>query len=379
VKLRPTGRSTVLVAGLLALAACGSDNNTVTSQQPAAAPPPPVPVANPVNTSGITCATGTLNGEGSSAQGNAITAWVSEYQAACQGVTINYNGTGSGAGIKQFIAGQVDFAGTDSVLKPEEVEAAKARCGGNEAWNLPMAVGPIAVAYNLAGVSGLVLDAATTAKIFNGTITTWDDQAIKDLNPSLALPAGKAIKVFFRSDESGTTENFEKYLSAAGLGEWKGAPSKMFSGGVGEGQPKSAGVQQATKATDGGIAYMEYSFAKDAGLAVATIRHAGGDVPLTPANAGTALQAASQSGAGNDLALKLDYGLSTPNAYPIILVTYEVVCSKGMDATRTALLKNFFSWTASAAGQQAIGEIGYGTLPADLAAKVVAALNSVSA
>lgn len=363
---------------MLALAACGSDNN-VASQQPAAAPPQQV--ANPApaaNNSGITCATGTLNGEGSSAQANAMSAWVSAYQAACQGVTINYNATGSGAGVKQFIANQVDWGGSDSALKPEEVEQAKARCGGNEAWNLPVVVGPIAVAYNLPGISGLVLDAATVAKIFKGSITNWDDQAIKDLNPSLSMPS-KPIKVFFRSDESGTTDNFQRYLAGAGLGEWTTAPSKSFTGGVGEGQPQSAGVQQATKATDGGISYMEYSFAKDAGLGVAKIRHSGGDVELTPANAGVALQAASIIGTGNDLAMKLDYGLSTANAYPIILVTYEIVCSKGLDATKLALLKSFFSWAASPAGQQLIGDIGYGTLPSDLSGKVIAALNAMSA
>lgn len=366
----------------LALAACGSDNNVVQQpQQPAAQQPVQQPVVStqaPVSGGNAACAAGTLNGEGSSAQGNAISTWISEYQAKCQGVTINYNGTGSGAGIKQFGAGQVDWAGSDSALKPEEIEAAKARCGGNEAWNLPMAVGPIAVAYNLSGVTGLVLDAATIAKIFNGTIKSWDDAAIKALNPSLTLPA-KEIKVFFRSDESGTTENFEKYLAASGLGEWKGTPSKMFSGGVGEGQPKSAGVQQATKATDGGISYMEYSYAKDGGLGVAKVQHGGGTVELTPASAGAALASATPVGTGNDLALKVNYTTSDANAYPIILVTYEIVCSKGLEAGKTALLRSFFSWTASAEGQQVIGDIGYGTLPTDLAAKVVAALTAVSA
>ncbi|MGQ0846948.1 MAG: phosphate ABC transporter substrate-binding protein PstS [Sporichthyaceae bacterium] len=382
-KLGPRGRVTAVVGMTLALAACGSDNNVVQPpvqpQQPVQEQPAqPVGSTPPPAAAGFNCASGTLNGEGSSAQANAVSAWVEQYQAKCSGVTINYNATGSGAGIKQFLANQVDWAGSDSVLKPEEAEQAKARCGGNEAWNLPTAVGPVAVAYNLPGLTGVVLDAATIAKIFTGKITSWDDQALKDLNPSLSLPT-KPIKVFFRSDESGTTDNFQKYLAAAGLGEWTAEASKSFKGGVGEGQPQNAGVQQAVKATDGGIGYMEYSFAKDAQLGVAKVKHSGGEIELTPANAGLALKSATAAGSGNDLGLKLNYQTADANAYPIILVTYQIVCSKGLDASKTALLRSFLSYTASPEGQAAIGEIGYGSLPEDLSAKVIAALNAVSA
>ena len=133
---------------------------------------------------------------------------------------VNYNPTGSGAGIKQFTAGQVDFAGSDSALKTEmkdgvvEQTAADKTCGST-AWNLPMVTGPIAVAYKLNGVDKLILTPDVIAKIFLGQITTWNDPAIAKVNPGVTLP-GTAIKVFFRSDESGTTENFTKYLHGRG-------------------------------------------------------------------------------------------------------------------------------------------------------------------
>ena len=115
------------------------------------------------------------------------------YQQKCSGAKVNYNPTGSGAGIKQFNAGQVDFAGSDSALKTEEkdgvieVDAAQKRCE-SPAWNLPMVIGPIAVAYNLDGVDKLVLDAPTLAAIFQGEITTWNDPKIAALNSGVTLP-----------------------------------------------------------------------------------------------------------------------------------------------------------------------------------------------
>jgi phosphate transport system substrate-binding protein len=187
--------------------------------------------------------------------------------------------------------------------------------------------------------------------------------------------------VFFRSDDSGTTQNFEKYLAAAGGGSYTATPAKQFNGGVGEGQAKSAGVQQAVKATDGAIGYLEYSFAKDGNLSIAKIATSSGGTPveLSAQSAGQALGAAKQVGTGNDLSMSLDYATTASGAYPIVLVTYEIFCSKGMDATKAALLKSFFGWTASSAGQQAITGLGYGTLPADLATKVATALAAVSA
>jgi phosphate transport system substrate-binding protein len=186
-----------------ALAACGSDNN---SNPPANSGGSGAPSSNP-----IACASGTLNAQGSTAQQNAINQWVKDYQTACSGANIVYQGTGSGAGQQAFIAGTADFAGSDSALAAADQPKADARCKTGPAIHLPMAVGPIAVVYNVQGVTGLQLKPETLAKIFAGKVTTWNDASIKADNPSANLPSTK-ITTVHRSDSSGTSDNFTKYL-----------------------------------------------------------------------------------------------------------------------------------------------------------------------
>ncbi len=174
-KLTRSGTAVGLVlAAALSLAACGSDDNGTVSGAPAG-----------------DCASGSITAAGSSAQKNAVDEWIKAYQGRCSGATINYQPVGSGAGIQQFIAGTVDFAGSDSALKDDERSAADARCKTGKAIDLPMVTGPIAVAYNLPGVESLVLDAPTIAKIFSGKVTTWNDPAITALNDGVKLPATK--------------------------------------------------------------------------------------------------------------------------------------------------------------------------------------------
>ncbi|GMA87559.1 hypothetical protein GCM10025868_28090 [Angustibacter aerolatus] len=132
---------------------------------------------------------GTLNAEGSSAQKNAIEEVISSFSDTCADATVNYNPTGSGAGVKQFTGGQVDFAGSDSALKADagEVDAAAKRCAGNPAWNLPMVAGPIAVSYNVPGVDAVTLTPSVIAQIFTGKVKTWNDPAIAKLNGDAKL------------------------------------------------------------------------------------------------------------------------------------------------------------------------------------------------
>jgi phosphate transport system substrate-binding protein len=126
-----------------------------------------------------------------------MTRFVNAYQKACPGQTLTYTSNGSGAGVSEFLAGQTDFGGSDSPLAGDEYDKAKQRCG-SDAWNLPVVFGPLAITYNLQAVDRLVLDAPTLAKIFNGTITRWDDPAIKALN-SEEMPS-EPIQVVYRSD-----------------------------------------------------------------------------------------------------------------------------------------------------------------------------------
>lgn len=357
---RTTQVAALAAAGMLALSACSESSTSNNSASGSAAP------------TNIDCASGTLSAEGSSAQNNAMTEWIKQYQTACPDATVNYNPTGSGAGVQQFIAGQVDFAGSDSALKADEgeVEGAKQRCGGNEAWNLPMVVGPISVAYNVEGVDQLVLDAATTAQIFSGSIKKWNDPAIAALNEGVTLPDA-AITVFYRSDESGTTENFTKYLAAAAPKDWTKEPAKIWTG-TGEGKEKSTGVQQATIQQTNSITYVEWSYAKDAALGIAAVDNGAGPVTLDATTAGKALEEAKVVGQGNNLELDLNsaYTTTAKDVYPIVLVTYEIACSKGLDSTQSALVKSFLTYTASEEGQSLLEGLGYGPLPSSVDKKV---------
>lgn len=354
-----------ILAATVTLSACGSDNTTGST------------AASTGKTVGsqANCAPGTLRAEGSSAQKNAIEAAITSYQRGCDQATINYNPSGSGAGIKNFVAGQVDFAGSDSALKTDEAAAAAKTCG-SPAWNLPMVTGPIAIAYRLQGVSVLTLDAATAARIFSGEITTWNDPAIAALNTGVTLPA-TPIRVFFRSDESGTTDNFTKYLKAAAGSAATLEPGKKWSGKVGEGKEKSAGVAAAVKGQEGGVTYVEWSYATQNGLGIAAIDTGSGPVALNSANVGAMVATAAQVGTGNDLALKLDYATKAKNAYPINLVTYEIVCSVYQDKAKGALVKAFLTHFASASVQAGLEKQGYAPLPAEVSTKVAAAIAAI--
>jgi len=363
----------VALVGALALSACGSDNNAAGSSS----------ASGSTTTTGANadCAAGTLSGEGSSAQKNAIEEAIRTFQEKCKGATVNYAATGSGAGIKQFIAGQVDFGGSDSALKTvakdgkvEADDAAKA-CG-SPAWNLPMVTGPVAFAYNLKGVDKLIITPEVAAKIFNAVITKWNDPAIAAINPGVKLP-DLAIKVFFRNDESGTTDNFTKWLSAAAPSAWTAAPGKKWTG-KGEGKPQNTGVATAVKNTEGGVTYTEWSFAKDNKLGIAQLDNGGGAVELSAASVGKSVATAKQVGTGNDLSLKLDYATKEAGAYPALLVTYEVVCSKGKDPAKVALTKAFLTHFSSTETQKSLEDLGYAPLPTEVQTKVAAAIKALS-
>jgi phosphate transport system substrate-binding protein len=359
----------------LSLTACGSDPTS--ASQPGASEP-----AGSANASGLACPAGKLSGEGSSAQANAITEAIADYNAECgDKATIEYNPTGSGAGIKSFYNGLVDFAGSDSALKTEEkdgvIEAdkAKERCQGNPAWNLPMVVGPVAFAYNIDGVDTLVLNAEVLAEIFNGTIKTWNDPKIAKLNPDAKLPS-ENITVFFRSDESGTTENTTKFLSKAGNGAWKDEPGKAWTG-TGEGKNKSSGVAEAAANTKNSITYIEWSYAKDNNLSMAELDSGNGAVALTGESVGKALSEAKVTGSENDLSLDLKYTDTGPGAYPALLVTYEIVCSKGLPADKTAIVKDFLTYFSSTDAQGKLQDLGYAPLPSELQSQVEASVAAI--
>jgi phosphate transport system substrate-binding protein len=377
-RVRNTTFAALAAMASLSLVACGSDPGSTAAPGSSSGS-----AAGSANASGLTCPSGKLNAEGSSAQANAITEAVADYGSACNNAsTIEYNPTGSGAGIKSFYNGLVDFAGSDSALKSVavdgvvEADKAKERCGGNAAWDIPMVVGPIAFAFNVDGVDKLTMNAEVLSNIFNGTIKTWNDPAIAKINSGVTLPSAP-ITVFFRSDESGTTENATKFLAAAGNGAWTKAPAKAWSG-TGEGKNKSSGVAEAVSSTKNSISYMEWSYASDNKLAIAQLDSGSGATELTPDSVGKAVSEATVAGTGNDLALKLNYQPKASGAYPALLVTYEIVCSKGLAADKTALVKDFLTFFSSTEEQSSLADKGYAPLPTDLQTKVKAAVSAIS-
>lgn len=358
----------VLAAVAMPLVACGSDDNASAGGTEA--------------NSSVACGGATaLKSSGSSAQKNAMERFVAAYEANCDGYTLNYTSSGSGAGVNEFLGGQTDFGGTDSPLSQSKGEPAKAqeRCG-SPAWNLPTVFGPIAITYNIDGVTDLVLDGPTTAKIFNGTVKTWDAPEIKALNPNAALPAAP-IAVVFRSDESGTTDNFQLYLDAASEGAWGKGAGKSFAGGVGEGAKGNEGTSAAVKNTKNSITYNEWSFAKAQNLSVARVVTTAGPEPveLTVESAGKAIDSVKIKGEGNDLVLDVSsfYKPTAAGAYPIILPTYEVVCSNyADDATATAV--KAFLVSAVTNGQNGLEDNGYIPIPEKFKTKLTAAIDAIS-
>lgn len=372
-KAKRSGAALSLVAaGALLLSACGSDNNAASGSGSESAP------------SGIDCGgKEALKASGSSAQANAMTRFINAYEKDCPGFTLNYTSSGSGAGVSEFLGGQTDFGGSDSPLSADkgEYEKAKERCGGSDAWNLPAVFGPIAITYNVEGVDGLVLDGPTAAKIFNGTVKTWDAPEIAALNEGVTLPA-QPINVVFRSDESGTTDNFQKYLDAASDGAWGKGAGKSFAGGVGEGAKGNEGTSAAIGSTPGSITYNEWSFAKAQNLSIAKIITSAGPEPveLSTESAGVAIDGVKFKGEGNDLVLDTAsfYTPTEAGSYPIMLAAYEIVCSKYPDAEVATAVKAFMH-SALGNGQSGLEDNGYIPVPEAFKTRLTEAVDAINA
>ena len=360
------GLAAVTTAGL---AACSDDNSGSGGDNQA------------VKVEGAVCVgKDSLKSSGSSAQNNAMVTFANSYATSCEGKTLDYNSNGSGAGVKEFTGGQTDLGGSDSPLKDDEYPKAQERCG-SEAWNLPAVFGPIAIAYNLDGVQ-LALSGATAAKIFNGGITKWNDPAIAAENPGAQLPDQK-ISVIFRSDESGTTDNFQKYLKAASGGAWGKEAGKTFNGGTGEGAKGSEGVSQAVKNQPGTITYTEWSYAKnlDLGTAKVITDKSKEGVELTSANVGTTIDSAKLKKEGShDLVIDTSsfYEPESAGAYPIVMATYEIVCSKYSDPQVAAAVKSFLRVAVAKEVQGSLEANGYSPVPDSFRTKLTQAVDAIA-
>jgi phosphate transport system substrate-binding protein len=282
--------------------------------------------------------------------------------------------------VAQFASGHTELAGSDSPLDAStgEPQRAAARCG-SPAWHLPTVFGPIAVTYNVRGVSDLDLDGPALAKIFNGTITSWDDPALTALNKGVQLPA-EPIRVLYRGDSSGTTDNFQKYLDAASDGAWGKGAGKTFNGGVGVGATGNDGTSSLLRSTEGAITYNEWSFAVGRQLKMARIVTSASPKPvmISTDSVEKTIAGAKFIGEGNDLVVDTSsfYKPTDADAYPIVLVTYEIVCSTYPNSATAQAVKAFMN-AAIGAGQEDLDQYGYIPLPDTFRSKLRTAIDAI--
>ena len=317
--------------------ACGSDDST--SSDPS---------------SGDASLSGEIAGAGASSQEAAQEAWIAGIQNGSPDVSIAYDPVGSGGGREQFIAGGTDYGGTDSAFEGEELAGAIKRCQdqGGEMIQIPVYVSPIAVIYNLPEVTDLQLSSDTIAGIFDQRITTWNDPAIAADNPDADLP-DTAITPVNRSDDSGTTGNFTDYLAETAPKSWPHEASDTFPVKGGESAQGTSGVVDAVKNGEGTIGYADFSQAGDLGVASIKI----GDEYVAPSAEGAAavVDESKEDNSEGEYIFSYDLNRTTtsPDSYPVVLVSYEMACTAYEDADAGAIVKALLNYIVSPEGQDA--------------------------
>lgn len=308
-----------------------------------------------------------LSGAGASFPAPLYQRWAVEYNKANPSVQVNYQSVGSGAGIKQFTAGTVDFGASDAAMTDEEI--AKVSKG---VVMLPATAGSIVIAYNLPGVKELKLSRDAYVGIFLGKITSWDDEIIKKDNPGVTLPS-LPINVAYRSDGSGTTFVFTKHLStiskefADELGTDKSVDWPAGVGGKG-----NEGVTALIKQAPGTIGYVEYGYAANNGLSMASLQNKAGEFVAPNEASGAATLASVQ------LPENLRIWPADPEGkadYPIVTFTW-LLLFKDYDDAKADTLKAFVKWSLTD-GQKLSAELGYIPLPEAVVTKTLAALDTV--
>ena len=319
---------------------------------------------------------GDLKGVGSSAQEAAVKAWVAGYNEQGPGVTVNYSPDGSGAGVEQLLGGATPWAGSDVPLSDEEMEKATEVCGPDGAINLPAYISPIAIPFNLPGVDELNLKPETIAKIFNGDIEKWNDEAIAADNEGVDLP-DEEITVVFRSDESGTTANFQDYLKEAAGDAWPHEPSKEFPGD-GEGAAKTSGVVNVVSSTEYTIGYADASAI--GGLNSAKVGVGEEFVGYSPEAAAKVVDGSEVMEGRPEGDLAMDLNREVEGSYPVVLVAYEIVCTEYENKDDADRVKDFMSYVISEEAQKrAADDAGSAPISPETAEQIATSLEKISA
>jgi phosphate transport system substrate-binding protein len=364
------GRKQAVTAGgaviAVALLAACSSSSTTSSTTPSSGSS-----TSPSTATSAPSASGTLNAAGSTFQTNFQQGAIAAFKSADPNVTVNYDGVGSGAGRQDLYGNTVLFAGSDSPVPAKEQSSLK----GKSILYFPVQIGPISMAYNLSGVTGLKVNAKVLAGIFQGTITTWNDPAIKALNPSANLP-GEKITLAVRSDSSGTTQNFSQYLVTAAGSAWKlGTSSTITWPSTAHAGKGGGAVAQIVKSTAGSIGYVDYSTATASGLSSASILNSAGDY-VAPSSASATAAATHVTPATNLTFTTVDEPGAT--SYPITYQSWDIVYTQQPNANDVALLKAYLGYLLSPTGQALLTQLNLAPLPSSIDSAATAQLSQIT-
>jgi phosphate transport system substrate-binding protein len=358
-----------VVATALSLAACSSSPSSTTG---ASSSTPASSGSSAPASAASSSVSGTIKAAGSTFQTNFQQGAISAFSKVDSGITVDYAPVGSSTGRADLYANTVLFAGSDSPVPAKEASKVPA---GKTILYFPVQIGPIAMAYNLPGVSNLKLDATVLAGIFQGTIKTWDDPAIKALNPGANLPSS-TIVLAVRSDGSGTTANFSQYLVDAAGSAWKlGTSSTITWPSTARAGDGGSAVAQIVKTTADSIGYVDFSTATAAGLHAAEVKNSAGDY--------VAPSSASAAAAATQVTPKADLTFLTADepgaaSYPITYQSWDLVYSVQPNATDVALLKAYLGYLLSSAGQALLAPLNLAPLPASIDSAAVAQLSKIT-
>ena len=380
------------LAAAIAVGACSTSMATPTAVPATPAPAAPTAAAATDAASAAASAApivyrctkgdGTLNGAGATFPFPLYSKWGADYNAKC-GVKLNYQSIGSGGGVKGWQQNTVDFGASDAFLLDSEIKAAAAN---GDPVEIPVAFGAVVVAYNLKDLGApLKMTADIIAGIFDGRITKWNDSAIAAANAGVALPATD-ISVVHRSDGSGTTSIFTTYLTKAspdwvttvGKGDATKSAGKTVEWPTGLGASGNEGVTQGINQTDGGVGYIELTYALANKIPFADVKNSSGAF-ITPS-------LASVKAAANLPTYPADLRFNLANSpaadgYPITGSTWLIVykdLSKVMKSQDRAKALVDFLWWGIHEGQSDNAALFYGSIPAGLLAQDEAAVKSIN-
>lgn len=366
-------RSIAALSGIVMLAsvaACGDNTASTTDSSSTDSASKTAPIS------------GNFQGAGASSQQSAVEAWIAGFQGANPDAKIAYNPSGSGAGVQTFLTGATAWAGSDKALADDEVEQSKSVCADGTAFDVPVYVSPIAVIFNLKGVSDagkhINMDADTIAKIFDGKITKWNDPAIADQNKDLTLP-DTAITVVHRSDKSGTTQNFVSYFKDQAPDSWTYDLSENWPNEVGQGAKGTSGVVSTVKQADGTIGYADFSQVGDLGTVAVKVGDSYNEIS---AEAGSKVIEDSKQDdtvkGDNRIVIKINHATEAKGAYPIVLVSYDIVCPAYKDTKQAEFAKALLTYVTSDEGQKAAQDAaGTAPLPSSLKSEITKSIKAI--